>query len=135
MRVNAKSWVDATNELPSVERFRRCQDLFHGVCVIDVHDIAKRQRLPGPETWQKGDVAKGEANVFDASGNNLSELFLLSFADDTTPQWPDGVPGVVGLMVTIDGETIPNGRPLVIPQEHRVEVRAWPGIRILRKPS
>ncbi len=64
-----------------------------------------------PYHWTKGDAPPGEVDVFDASGKNLSDLFLINSADDTTPQWPDGVPGTVVLLVTAEGEPIPNGTP------------------------
>ncbi len=85
--------------------------------------------LPGEETWPDHGTNPITATVFDADGRDLTKLYLIVFADDATPQFPDGEPGVLALYCDIDGRPVPAMSENWAGSD-RIGVFPWPGIKI-----
>ena len=138
MRVNGCSYHNAMNDLPAVKRFRRR----HPPGLIRYDLILRRLHLPGRDNWALGDVpGDDDVAVLDGEGRDLLKLYAVISADDSTPQFPGGEPGMLTIMVDDDDNPLPpewqkefdwsgdspkEGRPRL------AHIRA-PGIKICRK--
>lgn len=86
--------------------------------------------LPGEEAWPDCGANPGRTTVFDAEGRDLTKLYLIAFADDSTPQFPDGDPGVLALYCDSDGHPVTAMRESPV-DSGRIGVFPWPGIKIV----
>ncbi len=82
--------------------------------------------LPDVTTWPHPGIVPWAATVLDVEGRDITKLYEIVFADDSTPQFPDGKPGVLALRVDDDGEPCMYGHG-----GDRVAVFPWPGIKIV----
>ena len=133
---NGISYRTAMNDLPAVKRFRRRL----GGVPVRVEEVVKCLHLPGPERWNSGSILGRNVAVLDSQGRDLTKPYDIVAADDSTPQFPDGEPGVLVIRVDDDDAPLPaewwqefhwgdfpkEGRP------RSAHLRA-PGIKIYRK--
>ena len=96
---NGISYLNAMNDLRVVKRFRRC----HGP--VRVEQVLKCLHLPGRERWSPGSILDRNVAVLDSQGRDLTKLYHIVAADDSTPQFPDGKPGL--LVMSVDDEDNP----------------------------
>lgn len=134
--VNGIGYLTAMNDLPAVKRFRRRLG-----SPARVEHILKCLHLPGRERWNPGSILDRNVAVMDSQGRDLTKLYNIVAADDSTPQLPDGFPGMLVVSVDDDDNPLPadwwkefdwvgdfpkEGRPRL------AHLRA-PGIKICRK--
>ena len=98
MKINAETWVSGIQTLPIIDRYlERLDEL--GPETDRFPDIAKYYRvlgLPGPSSWQRGDFEPPGVELLMPDGSDLLKIMRIVFADDETPQFPDGERGAIG---------------------------------------
>lgn len=111
MNINATSWAHGMRKLAKVRRHDELRARAGLRTHSNMYDLHKPLSLSGPERWQTGSGWAGDGcEVYDAEGRDLCKLYGVVWADDSSPQWPDGVPGVVALHVDEDGAPLERRR-------------------------
>lgn len=122
---NVIGWTQGMGELPAVIRLMNRED---GPETID--DACRILGLPGENEWPDRGVNPITATVLDTEGRDLTKLYLIVFADDSTPQFPDGDPGVLALYCDSDGHPVP-AMSENLTDSDRIGVFSWPGVKIV----